>query len=162
MTRFFALMLFFAIGFVVAQAITAQKSEVNSDHDQKSLGCPTDCENGCCPYSNATCCSDGRHCCPPGTTCDSNPEWCNPTSNSKRPERKQELFQTHTDDKVLTVADDIKCPDSSTCPISYACCNYNGNYGCCPSDSVCCVGSGVLLCCPNGYVCKGSQCIKPC
>jgi hypothetical protein len=25
---------------------------------------------GCCPYENATCCSDGLHCCPQGYTCD--------------------------------------------------------------------------------------------
>lgn len=160
MMKFFALTLVF--GCVVAQVSAAQRSEVSSD--RKSLGgCPTNCENGCCPYSNATCCSDGRHCCPPGTTCDSNPEWCNPASNSKHQERKLEQFQTHTDDKVLTVAEYIKCPDGTNCPLNYFCCNYFAvEYTCCPSGTVCCVQSDVPQCCPNGYVCKGKQCTKPC
>jgi hypothetical protein len=27
-------------------------------------------EYGCCPLPNAVCCSDGKHCCPEGYTCD--------------------------------------------------------------------------------------------
>ncbi|XP_067650008.1 progranulin-like [Haliotis asinina] len=31
---------------------------------------------GCCPYQNATCCQDGRHCCPNGYTCDQSKGSC--------------------------------------------------------------------------------------
>ena len=53
----------------------------NEDHDNTACPdastCPgeeTCCvlasgEYGCCPFSDATCCSDKLHCCPKGYTC---------------------------------------------------------------------------------------------
>merc|ERR1712046_210477 len=32
--------------------------------------CPTASGFGCCPLPDASCCSDGQHCCPSGTTCE--------------------------------------------------------------------------------------------
>ena len=32
--------------------------------------CPIGTRYGCCPYTDGVCCSDQRHCCPNGTTCD--------------------------------------------------------------------------------------------
>ena len=37
---------------------------------------------GCCPYENASCCSDGLHCCPNGYTCDLAKGQCVQGSNS--------------------------------------------------------------------------------
>ena len=37
---------------------------------------------GCCPYENATCCSDGLHCCPQGYTCDLSKGQCVQGNNS--------------------------------------------------------------------------------
>ena len=31
--------------------------------------CATKDSVNCCPYSNGVCCSDLKHCCPPGYTC---------------------------------------------------------------------------------------------
>ena len=37
---------------------------------------------GCCPYENASCCSDGLHCCPNGYTCDLAKGQCTKGSDS--------------------------------------------------------------------------------
>ena len=37
---------------------------------------------GCCPYENATCCTDGLHCCPNGYTCDLSKGQCVQGANS--------------------------------------------------------------------------------
>ena len=51
-------------------------------HDGSSCaGAATCCElasgsYGCCPYSDATCCSDKQHCCPNGYECDVSSSMC--------------------------------------------------------------------------------------
>ncbi|NXT59469.1 GRN protein, partial [Pluvianellus socialis] len=33
---------------------------------------------GCCPFSQGSCCSDGRHCCPVGSRCSGGGQGCTP------------------------------------------------------------------------------------
>ena len=40
------------------------------------LGGQSECGGGCCPLSNAVCCSDYIHCCPEGSTCDISTKTC--------------------------------------------------------------------------------------
>ena len=40
------------------------------------LGGQSECGGGCCPLSNAVCCSDHIHCCPEGSTCDISTKTC--------------------------------------------------------------------------------------
>lgn len=70
---------------------------LTASDDQYATQCPngancpgtqTCCANGsggygCCPYTNAVCCSDHTHCCPSGTVCDVKEGTCNrPVSTS--------------------------------------------------------------------------------
>jgi len=102
---------------------------------------------GCCPYSEATCCSDKAHCCPHGYDCDLVHQQC------IKGDRKITLSG------VKKLKDD--CPDG-TCDQSETCCQLeNGDWGCCPySEATCC--SDKAHCCPNGYDCDlvHQQCIK--
>ena len=120
---------------------------------------PSSEKRGCCPLSNATCCDDGQHCCPNGFKCDLSAGQC-----MKNPSQTQELVPVslHLNPKPMKVADQIVCPNKSSCPLNYFCCNYFGGYTCCPANTVCCTFSGTPQCCPSGYICKGNQCIKAC
>lgn len=132
---------------------------------------------GCCPQSNAVCCSDKEHCCPKGLTCNLNIGSC--TSPDA------------TQDK-MSYRDDPKCPPHTTyCatgePGLHSCCPTSGHtchaagcvpdatkpllpldiYRVCPDgflchpDQVCCLrGWGVYKCCPVGYLCSAFTCFK--
>lgn len=69
MNRFAALQLSFAI--VVIVLLAECQAELCPDHQKTCRKGQTCCDDkqggfGCCPYENATCCSDGLHCCPEG------------------------------------------------------------------------------------------------
>nr|XP_046232541.1 granulin b isoform X2 [Scatophagus argus] len=98
---------------------------------------------GCCPYSEAMCCSDHIHCCPANTVCDLEHEVC------RSGETRVSLLK-----RIATAVDDVECPDKkSACPDQSTCCQMaNGTYGCCPMpDAVCC--SDHAHCCPAGTQC---------
>ena len=162
-------------------------SPLSSDKRVKNIVCPdgsmcpdsyTCCEvsgggYGCCPFPNAVCCSDLIHCCPNGYTC--SPGMCEqgrktvplskkiPALNSRLGNRrnKGELFKPAVIPSPLSSDKRVKnivCPDESTCPDSYTCCEVSGGgYGCCPlPNAVCCCD--LIHCCPNGYTCSSGEC----
>ncbi|XP_065665147.1 progranulin isoform X8 [Hydra vulgaris] len=129
---------------------------------------------GCCPYINATCCSDGNYCCPNDYICDLEEHSCS------RGNRKRDMLEKHSAKRVLkirkgdqignklqvnvsldlTSLGDVLCPDKcSTCPDYTTCCLLeSGEYGCCPYQSaVCC--SDYIHCCPQNYVCNLPSCV---
>lgn len=108
---------------------------------------------GCCPYPEATCCSDHLHCCPSNTICDLEHKVC------KSGETLLPLLK-----KISAAPNDVMCPDQKTaCPDQTTCCQMtNGTYGCCPMpDAVCC--SDHIHCCPAGTECDlfHSTCVSP-
>ncbi|KAM4524352.1 granulin b isoform 1-T2 [Odontesthes bonariensis] len=93
---------------------------------------------GCCPYAEATCCSDHLHCCPSNTICDLEHGSC------KSGETHMPLMK-----KVSAKPNDVVCPDKeSDCPDLTTCCQMtNETYGCCPlPHAVCCADH--MHCCP--------------
>ena len=150
---------------------TVISSDANMNRVKVNLKCPdsfTRCSvptsevRGCCHLSNATCCDDGQHCCPSGFKCDLNAGKC-----MKDPSQTQELVPMglNFNPKPVNnyIGDQIYCPDKTSCPTNYFCCNYViDRYTCCPANTVCCTLSGEPQCCPDGYICKGSDCIKAC
>ena len=63
------------IFFVTLLAIILQVLSTTCKDGSSCPGNTTCCMSpqgtvGCCPYENASCCSDGLHCCPNGYTCD--------------------------------------------------------------------------------------------
>ena len=57
-------------------------------------------EYGCCPFPQAVCCSDGKHCCPNGYTCDVAAGMCNKGLQilnifSKKPATKVKIQRHH-------------------------------------------------------------------
>ncbi|KAF3704026.1 Granulins Proepithelin [Channa argus] len=104
-------------------------------------------EYGCCPYPEATCCSDHVHCCPSNTVCDLDHGAC------KSGETSVALLK-----KVPAIPHDVVCPDKkSVCPDETTCCKMvNGSYGCCPMPkAVCCLDH--IHCCPEGTECDLSH-----
>ncbi|XP_069016110.1 granulin b isoform X2 [Embiotoca jacksoni] len=98
---------------------------------------------GCCPYPEATCCSDQLHCCPSNTICDLEHGVC-----------KSGPAQVPLMKKVPAVPNNVVCPDQETvCPDQTTCCQMsNGTYGCCPMpNAVCC--SDHVHCCPADTEC---------
>ncbi|UYV61466.1 GRN, partial [Cordylochernes scorpioides] len=98
---------------------------------------------GCCLYSEATCCSDGVHCCPNGYSCDLVNQDCQ--KNGLSAPLLKKLPSMKSSDQV--------CPDKSQCPGDSTCCLMDdGTYGCCPyREATCCEDKE--HCCPNGYSC---------
>ncbi|XP_041829426.1 granulin b [Melanotaenia boesemani] len=102
---------------------------------------------GCCPYPEATCCSDHLHCCPSNTKCDLEHLAC------KSGESHMPLMK-----KIPAALSDIVCPDKeSVCPDQTTCCQMtNGTYGCCPlPNAVCCADH--IHCCPAYTTCDLSH-----
>ena len=170
-----------AVSLLLLTSYVVASASANPVTPVKEITCPdwsTHCkaplseDDGCCPYNNATCCVDGKHCCPAGFYCDmkAGHGWC---INKLYPSQKHELVSTrvhldaNTGTRTMLAVAQITCPDGSTCPLNHFCCRY-GMYGpenlysCCPANTVCCVDSGTPQCCPNGYVCNGKQCSKTC
>jgi len=117
---------------------------------------------GCCPYSDATCCSDYAHCCPSGYQCDLVHQQC--VSGSGRHGVKAVKPWARTARKEKPVPAAVACPDGSSCPDGSTCCALNAqnsSFGCCPYiDATCC--SDYVHCCPSGYQCDlvHQQCVS--
>ena len=134
--------------------------------DSKSK-CPADntcCRNskssyGCCPKVHAVCCSDMKHCCPEGYTCEDGKGECLRAATSHP---LLELL-ARPEQETSRVDSGVVCPDgASTCPDKNTCCkNAQNTYGCCPvAHATCC--SDLKHCCPEGYQCGGKdgECMK--
>jgi progranulin len=115
----------------------------------------------CCPYENAVCCSDGLHCCPADTTCNTASMMCE--SNGINMAISWRLLEKTVGVGFLFAAkNDVTCPDqTSKCPAGSTCCQTQaGFYGCCPfKEAICCEDK--LHCCPSGSKCdvEHSTCI---
>lgn len=85
-------------------------------------------EYGCCPLPDAVCCSDGKHCCPHGSTCQLAVQKC------KSENGFVDLFEKVSAKKTTSVM----CPDGkSECSDGDTCCPMDGGkYGCCPTADV--------------------------
>ena len=92
---------------------------------------------GCCPYKNAQCCADGKHCCPSGTKCDLEEGRCQPQKKAK----------ISVKDSNICSDPRVKCPKDSTC-----CKLFDGQFGCCPYKNAQCCKDGAH-CCPHGMTC---------
>ncbi len=123
--------------------------------------CPvSDDKWGCCPTTDAVCCSNGSFCCPHKTTCDVE----NKTCIGEVPLTK---IQHHFRMKIvsssmfITVGSNVCPDDQSECKDNQSCCLLKtGKYGCCSgTNAVCCPDKE--HCCLSGYTCeKNGQCIK--
>ncbi|XP_064647998.1 SCO-spondin-like isoform X2 [Lineus longissimus] len=110
---------------------------------------------GCCPLSQAVCCSDHVHCCPSGYSCDVSAGTCSKGASTLKWLQKSPASPIPVNGVV--------CPDGvSQCPSGNTCCKLtSGQYGCCPlPQAVCC--SDHIHCCPSGYSCdvSASTCSK--
>ncbi|XP_052095593.1 neurogenic locus notch homolog protein 2-like isoform X12 [Mytilus californianus] len=103
---------------------------------------------GCCPIPKAVCCTDGKHCCPEGTTCDVSSGKCN----------RGEFAVLDWFEKVPANVGSVKCPDGrSECKTGQTCCKLaSGQYGCCPIPKAVCCTDG-KHCCPEGTTCDVSS-----
>lgn len=143
-----------------------------------STCCPSsDGSFGCCPVSDATCCSDETHCCPPDyPVCDVSGGQCVASSSvssiasasvvkavpwlvkqqSKSWVREllAEMKVEQDEIKNLKKASgvkDIQCDDGSSCPDDSTCCpSPSGGYGCCPTPNATCC-SDQVHCCPSDF-----------
>ena len=93
---------------------------------------------GCCPWPNATCCTDMKHCCPQDYKCD------DPTRTCTKATPQLEI-KSHT--TVYCPADNVTCPGGTDCCVVYV----SGRYGCCPLNGTC--SDGEKHYCPKGYEC---------
>ncbi|KAL8558870.1 hypothetical protein ACOMHN_054301 [Nucella lapillus] len=130
----------------VSQATTKKKAVICKD----GLMCPdgnTCCllnsgSYGCCPYSDAVCCSDQVHCCPHDCHCDYVKKACaklSPVSDALNLKG------------VICPGGQSTCPDGSTC-----CKMTTGIWGCClHPQAVCC--SDHIHCCPHDKKCNLSS-----
>jgi len=120
---------------------------------------------GCCPYPNATCCTDKAHCCPNGYQCNLQKQQCVKSTAGGRLMVKPMMKKINAR-MAATKAfklQDVQCPDGqSSCPDGTTCCQLaSGGYGCCPyPNATCCTDKA--HCCPNGYQCnlQKQQCVK--
>jgi len=97
---------------------------------------------GCCPYRQASCCSDKIHCCGEGYSCDESGSRC----------------IRHLSLIPLSISDEQTCPDGITkCSLSSTCCPNKNNdkaaYSCCPYARGVCCGPDGSSCCPYKYIC---------
>ena len=121
---------------------------------------------GCCPYQDATCCSDYIHCCPYGYTCNL-PYYC--SRLIKKVETKTQLtFPTKSvrpsvigKDELIQISGynqhDVFCGESQSCPSGTTCCKGpTGVYQCCSFPQASCCEDGIH-CCPNGFTCDSQR-----
>jgi len=67
---------------VILKIVTSTTCKDDSICPENSTCCQLKTGYGCCPYENATCCSDGIHCCPNGYKCDTTHGRCVSGKNS--------------------------------------------------------------------------------
>uniref|UniRef100_A0A8C4R7Y3 Granulins domain-containing protein n=1 Tax=Eptatretus burgeri TaxID=7764 RepID=A0A8C4R7Y3_EPTBU len=109
---------------------------------------------GCCPFPLAVCCSDGKHCCPPGYTCNGTIGRCIGGGHSIPWVKKQ----ANVDANITEHIPQIKCPDGSTCPILKTCCLLaDKTYGCCPFQHKSRVNETSCNCSHGGTSCQDPQ-----
>jgi len=137
---------------------------------------------GCCPFTDAVCCSDHLHCCPTNSTCDIEHGFCKrgaeilySWAESKEINQlfsKKKMFEfiphkktvADKENEILPTLEDVQCPGAGnqTCADGYTCCmSVLGDYACCPlRDAVCCADK--IHCCPKGSFCdrKGGKCSR--
>jgi hypothetical protein len=132
-----------------------------SSCDADSTCCGTgDGHWACCQLKDAQCCSDGQHCCPAGTRCNTQQSSCDPVvpGNVSIPAvRKVPKPTTTTPMPPSTTTPEnagMVCTDRSQCPQpGAACCRqYSGRYGCCNYPLNVCCDDGIH-CCHSGTVC---------
>ncbi|KAK4288909.1 hypothetical protein Pmani_038093 [Petrolisthes manimaculis] len=123
---------------------------------------------GCCPYSNARCCTDFIHCCPQGTNCNTTTGTCDVQRSTWSVPAYSLLTHKLTAEVRSMKADLVNqstpngmCPDhQSECPDGNTCCRMKGSkYGCCPMPRATCC-SDMLHCCPHGYKCQNAGCYR--
>ncbi|XP_062600141.1 progranulin-like isoform X9 [Saccostrea cucullata] len=107
-------------------------------------------EYGCCPLPKAVCCSDGKHCCPESTTCD--------TGTGKCQRGNQLTVDWFEKEPALLRSENVVCPDGQhECKTGQTCCKLSsGGYGCCPVPNAVCCSDG-KHCCPSGTTCEVSS-----
>ncbi|CAN8017220.1 unnamed protein product [Ixodes persulcatus] len=110
---------------------------------------------GCCPYEDATCCSDDVHCCPSGYECDTSATSCRKgdifaAALRKFPARRPLLpvVNDATPGSIVCPNKIQHCPDGTQCCLSYD----TINYFCCPYQNGTCCEDG-LFCCKAGFRC---------
>ncbi|VDI48807.1 Hypothetical predicted protein, partial [Mytilus galloprovincialis] len=99
-------------------------------------------------FNHWLCCTDGKHCCPEGTTCDVSSGKCN----------RGDMTAIDWFKKVPANVGSVKCPDGqSECKTGQTCCKLaSGQYGCCPIPKAVCCTDG-KHCCPEGTTCDVSS-----
>ncbi|XP_069490386.1 progranulin isoform X2 [Ambystoma mexicanum] len=104
-------------------------------------------EWGCCPLEKAVCCNDHVHCCPSGTTCDTEHGLCNGNGPSVP-------WSIKTQAKESTMFRGLQCDETTQCNVGDTCCKTaSGGWACCPlPQAVCCADK--VHCCPSGYTCN--------
>uniref|UniRef100_A0A7M5U4A6 Granulins domain-containing protein n=2 Tax=Clytia hemisphaerica TaxID=252671 RepID=A0A7M5U4A6_9CNID len=109
---------------------------------------------GCCPMVEAVCCSDKKHCCPHGATCDVAHGTCLSSSGEKVQMRAHKPANVHKE--YPEPKTNQKCPDGKTeCADNNTCCELTSGQGyrCCKfKDAICCEDG--LHCCPTGFTCS--------
>ena len=94
----------------------------------------------------AVCCSDKKHCCPQGTTCDSKGVCKRSGIVMDWFEKMPATARVVNTVPVQRVNTSVFCPDGSICDEGQTCCIMeSGNYGCCPCPSVSTLKGIVIL-----------------
>uniref|UniRef100_A0A8D0H4N2 Granulin n=1 Tax=Sphenodon punctatus TaxID=8508 RepID=A0A8D0H4N2_SPHPU len=105
----------------------------------------------CCTMPEAVCCTDHKHCCPKGYSCDTQHGTCIQSGTSTIPWLLKAPAQTMLGGAVRC-DEHVSCADGQTC-----CLLPTGAWGCCHfPEAVCCEDH--QHCCPWGYTCNvGTQ-----
>ncbi|CAL8086776.1 unnamed protein product [Orchesella dallaii] len=166
----FQLLAIFIASLIVASCL----ADLCPDHKKSCRKGQTCCDDkqggfGCCPYENATCCTDGLHCCPQETSCDLSAGRCRRNKSQKQlllvPATKSEIISNVLEGNSLgaffhgTSGDKQRCPDQKqSCPSTYTCCQApEEGYSCCPyANATCCADK--IHCCAQGSKCSNGRC----
>lgn len=110
---------------------------------------------GCCPYHEASECSDELHCCPQGSHCHVSSGTCVQGNMTVAMVRNHPSINVDAANTGCRKPPTVVCPNHQTCPegtkccrdaeatVSYYCCTYEKGH-CCP---------GGMFCCDEGYRC---------
>ncbi|XP_037133247.1 granulin b isoform X1 [Syngnathus acus] len=114
---------------------------------------------GCCPMPDATCCSDGLHCCPRGTACNLAAGTCDGAASvlaASPPMAKGDAAPGVARlAKTAATTGVTACDERTGCPKGASCCFMKsaGEWGCCPLPQAVCCQDG-SHCCPAGHTCR--------
>ena len=118
---------------------------------------------GCCPVSNAVCCSDLESCCPPGSWCVGDNKCMLREGVIPMLKKRPSISMLPPNALVIKDLQNIICPDQeSQCSSDSTCCKLkSGEYGCCPLPKALCCDDGEH-CCPADYQCntEAGTCMK--